>query len=144
MGMTGVLEIKDSIVFPARVESIPEISDYVSQRAEQAALHPKQIVHLQVAIDEVVANICLYAYQQPPGELTVRVASGQGRFAVDFVDEGVPFDPLTAEEPEISADIADRDVGGLGIFLVRRLIDEVHYRRDGSRNILTLVVHAHK
>ena len=60
-------EVKTKKVFPAKVEQIPEISDYVSEYAQKAELHPKQITHLQVAIDEVVANICHYAYQKPPG-----------------------------------------------------------------------------
>jgi serine/threonine-protein kinase RsbW len=137
-------EVKEKKVFPAKVELIPEISQYVSDYAEKAELHPKQIIHLQVAIDEVVANICHYAYQKPPGEVQVRIESGKGRFVVDFIDEGVPFDPLTVDEPDINADLADREVGGLGIFLVRRIIDEVHYKRDGGKNTLTLVLYAPK
>ncbi|MDD4170005.1 MAG: ATP-binding protein [Desulfotomaculaceae bacterium] len=137
-------EVKAKKVFPAKVALIPEISEYVSDCAEKAELHPKQVIHLQVAIDEVVANICHYAYQNPPGEVLVQIESGKGRFAVDFIDEGVPFDPLTVDEPDIDADIPDREVGGLGIFLVRRVIDEVHYKRDGIKNILTLVLYAPK
>ncbi|MGI6711868.1 MAG: ATP-binding protein [Bacillota bacterium] len=137
-------EVKEKKVFPAKVELIPQISEYVSGYAEKTKLHPKQIIHLKLAIDEVVANICQYAYQKPPGEVLVQVESGKGRFTVDFIDEGVPFDPLKVDEPDINADIADRKVGGLGIFLVRRLIDEVHYKRDGSKNILTLVLYAPK
>jgi serine/threonine-protein kinase RsbW len=137
-------EVKEKKVFPAKVELIPQISEYVSDYAEKTKLHPKQIIHLQLAIDEVVANICQYAYQKPPGEVLVQIESGKGRFAVDFIDEGVPFDPLTVDEPDINADIADREVGGLGIFLVRRVIDEVHYKRDGSKNILTVVLYAPK
>ena len=76
--------------------------------------------------------------------MLVQIESGEGRFAVDFSDEGVPFDPLAVDEPDINAEIADRDVGGLGIFLVRRIIYEVHYKRDEGRNHLTLVLYAHK
>lgn len=134
-------EARKRRVFPAKVELIPQIGEYVSEYAEKAQLHPKQIIHLQVAIDEVVSNICHYAYQKPPGEVLVQIESEEGRFVVDFIDEGLPFDPLTVDEPNINADTADRDVGGLGIFLVRRVIDEVHYKRDGGKNILTLVLY---
>jgi len=137
-------EVRDKKVFPAKVELIPKISEYVSDFAEKAGLHPKQVIHLQVAIDEVVANICHYAYQKPPGEVLVQIESGKGRFAVDFIDEGVPFDPLMVDEPDINADIAHRETGGLGIFLARRVIDEVHYKRDGSKNTFTLVLYAAK
>ncbi|MDD2421262.1 MAG: ATP-binding protein [Heliobacteriaceae bacterium] len=137
-------EVKKKKVFPAKVELIPEISEYVSDCAKKAELHPKQVIYLQVAIDEVVSNICHYAYQKPPGEVLVQIEAGKGQFAVGFIDEGVPFDPLTIDEPDINADLTDREVGGLGIFLVRRVIDEVHYKRDGDKNILTLVLYAPK
>ncbi len=138
-----VQEVKEqSMVFPARVDLIPEMVEHIADLAEQAELHPKQIIHLQLAVDEVMANICQYAYQKPPGEVLVQVESSQGRFVVDFIDEGIPFDPLTVEEPDIHASIVDREVGGLGIFLVRRVIDEVHYKREGSKNILSLVLYA--
>jgi len=138
-------EVREERIFPARVDQIPEIIEYVSGCAKMAGLHPKQIVHLQVAIDEVMANICQYAYQKPPGEVLVQIVLGEtGKFAVSFIDAGIPFDPLTAEEPDIDADIVERNAGGLGIFLVRRIIDEVHYQRDGTKNILTLVLYASK
>lgn len=135
-------EAKQRRVFLAKIEEIPQIGEYVSGYAEKAQLHPKQITYLQVAIDEVVSNICHYAYQKPPGEVLVQIESAEGRFVVDFIDEGIPFDPLTVDEPDTNADTADRDVGGLGVFLVRRVIDEVHYKRDGGKNILTLVMYA--
>ncbi len=137
-------EAREKKAFPAKMELIPEISKYVSDLAEKAGLHPKQVIHLQVAIDEVVANICHYAYQKPPGEVLVQIESGKGRFAVDFIDEGIPFDPLMVDEPDINADIAEREMGGLGIFLVRRVIDEVHYKRDKSKNVFTLVLYVPK
>ncbi|ATW27839.1 ATP-binding protein [Candidatus Formimonas warabiya] len=137
-------EVKEERVFPAQVDKIPEMIEYISACAEKAELHPKQVIHLELAVDEVVANICNYAYQNPPGEVLIHIRSGNGRFQVDFIDEGVPFDPLTLDEPDIKSDLADRKVGGLGIFLVRRFIDEVHYKREETKNILTLVLHAPK
>jgi serine/threonine-protein kinase RsbW len=97
-------------------------------------------MQLELAVEEAVVNICLYAYEVPPGELLVRIESGEERFVVDLIDEGVPFDPLAVEEPDLRAPAEERKVGGLGIFLVRRVMDEVAYRRDGSSNILRLVI----
>lgn len=139
-----MLGIEEKKIFPAKIDQIPDITEYVSGFAQDANLHPKQLIHLQVAIDEVVANICQYAYQKPPGEIMVNIESGEGKFTVDFIDEGIPFDPLSADEPDINAEIAERDAGGLGIFLVRRLIDEVHYKREESKNTLTLVLYEPK
>ena len=97
-------------------------------------------MQLELAVEEAVVNICLYAYEVPPGELLVRVDSAEGQFVVELIDEGVPFDPLGVEEPDLVAPAGERQVGGLGIFLVRRVMDEVAYRRDGSSNILRLVI----
>ena len=137
-------ELKGKRVFPAKVETIRDISDYILGFAEKAELHPKQLIHLQVAIDEVVANICQYAYKKPPGEISVEVESRKGKFVVDFIDEGIPFDPLTIDEPDLNADVAARQLGGLGIFLIRRIMSEVHYKRDRNKNILSLVLDAPK
>lgn len=134
-------EAKKQKVFQAKIEMIPQITEYISEHAEKAQLHLKQITFLQVAIDEVVSNICRYAYQMPPGEILVQIESVAGKFIIDFIDEGLLFDPLTAEEPDITANLDERAAGGLGIFLVRRVIDEVHYKREGNKNILTLVLY---
>jgi anti-sigma regulatory factor (Ser/Thr protein kinase) len=127
-------------VFPATVEEIPQMIDYVSYLAEAVGMHPRRVLQLQLAVEEAVMNTCSYAYQVPPGEILVRVYSEESRFAVELVDEGIPFDPLAAEEPDTKAAIEDRQIGGLGILLIRRTMDEVHYRREGNKNILVLGV----
>ncbi len=134
--MTGAAER----VFPAQMEHIPEMIVFVSTMAESMDVHPKRVMQLELAVEEAVVNICQYAYKVPPGDLVIRVTKEENRFIVVFVDDGVPFDPLALETPDIKADIEDRDIGGLGIFLIRRIMGEVHYKRQGTQNILTLVV----
>jgi serine/threonine-protein kinase RsbW len=130
----------DERVFEATTDTIPEVIAFIAGQAEAWGLHPQRLMQLELAVEEAVVNICLYAYEVPPGELIVRVESGEERFVVDLVDEGVPFDPLAVDEPDLRAPAEERQVGGLGIFLVRRVMDEVAYRRDGSSNILRLVI----
>ncbi len=127
-------------VFAARTEAVPDIIALIAGEASVWGLHPRRLMQLELAVEEAVVNICLYAYEVPPGELLVRVAPEDERFVVELVDEGVPFDPLEAEEPDVLGGVEDRPVGGLGIFLVRRVMDEVAYVRDGSRNVLRLVI----
>jgi serine/threonine-protein kinase RsbW len=127
-------------VFPANVEEVPVVVEHVSGLAEMAGVHPKRIMHLELAVEEAVMNICSYAYQKPPGTVTVRVSSENDRLTVQLIDEGVPFDPLALEEPDINAKLEDRKIGGLGVLLIRRVMDEVHYQRKGSSNILTMVM----
>ena len=127
-------------VFEAKTEAIPEVIAFIAGEAGAWGLHPQRLMQLELAVEEAVVNICLYAYEVPPGELLVRVDSGEERFLVELVDEGVPFDPLAVEEPDLRAPAGERQIGGLGIFLVRRVMDEVAYNRDGSSNILRLVI----
>jgi len=127
-------------VFPATVDAVPDIIAQIAGAAGAWGLHPRRLMQLELAVEEAVVNICLYAYEVPPGELLVRIEPGESRFVVELIDEGVPFDPLAVEDPEVHAGAADRAIGGLGIFLVRRVMDEVAYLRDGSRNILKLVI----
>jgi len=127
-------------VFAAEVERIPDVIALIAGEAGAWGLHPRRLMQLELAVEEAVVNICLYAYEVPPGELLVRIEPGETRFVVELIDEGVPFDPLAVEEPDVRIDAADRPIGGLGIFLVRRVMDEVSYLRDGTRNILRLVI----
>lgn len=126
--------------FAGRVGEIPDVITFIDGLAGEWGLHPHRLQQLELAVEEVVVNICEYAYKVPPGEFTVRVEPGDTRFAVEVIDEGVPFDPLALEEPDLRAKAAERPIGGLGILLVRRLMDEVAYRREGTRNVLTLVI----
>jgi len=127
-------------VFEATTDTIPEVIGFIAGEAGVWGLHPQRLMQLELAVEEAVVNICLYAYEVPPGELLIRVESGAAQFVVELIDEGVPFDPLGVDEPDLRAPAGERQVGGLGIFLVRRVMDEVAYRRDGASNILRLVI----
>jgi serine/threonine-protein kinase RsbW len=125
--------------YDARVDIIPDVMVFISAEAEAWGLHPQQLLQMELAVEEAVVNICNYAYEVPPGELFVRIHAGE-RFVVELVDEGVPFDPLAIEEPDLRAAASERQIGGLGLVLVRRMMDEVAYRREGRHNVLSMVI----
>jgi anti-sigma regulatory factor (Ser/Thr protein kinase) len=127
--------------FPGTVAVVPDVIAFIGIPATAWGLHPRRLRQLELAVEEVVVNICEYAYEVPPGEFTVSVDPGESSLIVEIVDEGVPFDPLSVEEPDLRAHAAERPVGGLGILLMRRVMDQVTYRREGPRNILSLVIH---
>ena len=131
-------------IFPAQVNEIPPMLEFVCQQAESAGIHPKRIMHLQLAIEESAVNIASYAYEIPPGEILVRVEEDTKQFKVDLIDTGVPFDPLSVTEPDLEAGIDEREIGGLGILFIRRVMDEVHYSRIEDKNIVSLVVYKAK
>lgn len=126
--------------FVASIENIPQMVAFVADTAAAAGVHPRRVMHLELATEEAVTNICNYAYEVPPGQVWIRISQATGTVRVDFIDDGVPFDPLAADAPDIQSDLEKREIGGLGIFLIRRVLDEVHYSRRDDQNILTLVV----
>ena len=126
--------------FAASIETIPDIVGFVSETAAAMGVHPKRVMHLELAVEEAAVNICSYAYEIPPGEVTIRISRETEVVRIELIDVGVPFDPLAADAPDIKSELENREVGGLGIFLIRRMLDEVHYSRSGNRNILSLAV----
>ena len=95
-----------------------------------------------LVIDELVQNVIDYGYEDHEASASVFIDSDTERIVIEIIDSGKPFDPLTeAPEPDISSAIEDRPIGGLGVFFVRTLMDEVTYQRDSNRNHLTMMVH---
>ena len=101
----------------------------------------KAQMQIDIAIDEIMANISLYAYAPDTGPVEVRFSyDAESRTAaITFVDRGTPFDPLQRAEPDTSLSAEERQIGGLGIFLVRKTMDGMKYRRESGQNILTIL-----
>ena len=97
-------------------------------------------MQIRVAIDELVSNVVRYAYAPDTGNITVCFDfEEQDRTAVlTFIDEGIPYDPLQNREPDVSLPAEKREIGGLGIFLVRKTMDGMAYRRENGKNVLTI------
>ncbi len=126
--------------FVASLETIPAMMEFVSDTAAAFGVHRKRIMHLELAVEEAAANICSYAYEIPPGEVTVKISREIELVRIELIDSGVPFDPMTMETPDLKAELESRQVGGLGVFLIRRMLDDVHYSRCGTKNVLSLAV----
>ncbi len=135
------LPVEKQRTFEARVDLVPRIVEWIEGVAEEAGLHPRQQQHLALSTEEAVMNICSYAYKIPPGEVAIQVSSTPERCRVIFRDRGIPFDPFSLEEPDLGASMEDREIGGLGILLMRRVMDEVHYTREGDENLLRFEIY---
>ena len=96
--------------------------------------------HIKLSLEEVVMNVISYAYEdEGVHEFEVRVKSDSNRVVIDVIDDGRPFDPLhEAAEPDVDAPLEARHIGGLGVFFVKTLMDDVEYRRENDRNRLTM------
>ena len=124
----------------AQISHIPDVTGFVDGQLEQLGAGLKQQMAIDVAMDELFTNIASYAYPASAGSVTVRFDfDPSDRSAViTLIDSGIPFNPLEKPDPDITLPAEKREIGGLGIFLVKKTMDEVTYRREGDRNVLTI------
>lgn len=124
----------------AIVKQIETVTEFVNAELEKMDCPMKARIQLDIAIDEIVSNIAYYAYGEKTGTVTVRIEALQEENGVQlmFLDSGVPYDPLTRQDPDISAEIEEREEGGLGIFLVRKTMDDMKYEYKDGQNCLTI------
>ena len=101
--------------------------------------HARRIKQIELAAEEALVNIFRYAYPEEAGEVGVCCRlEDDARLIIEIFDNGVPFNPLSLSEPDLTADASDREIGGLGVFFIREMADDVQYHRDGTNNILRL------
>ena len=94
---------------------------------------------LELAVEEAITNVIAHGFRGQGGGVDVICRATRGIVEVQIEDSAPPFDPLSLPEPDLTADIEDRDIGGLGIFLIRQVMDEIVYRYENGKNILVLV-----
>ena len=128
------------ITLAATVENIEVVTDFVNEQLEAIECPMKAQMLIGIAIDELFGNIAHYAYTPDVGEATVRVEVTENPLSVviTFIDGGVPYDPLAAAEPDTSLSAEDRAIGGLGIFMVKKSMDDIAYRYENGKNILSI------
>ena len=99
----------------------------------------KLTFQLELVIEEIFVNIVEYAYEDV-GEITIKyeICDNPLRFKIVFIDKGIKFNPLELDSPDTSLDIDKRDIGGLGVFLVRKNVDNINYKYEDNQNILTI------
>lgn len=132
-----------SLRVPARGEFLESLQSYVLQEATAAGASDGILFRIELAIEEALTNIIKYAYAEKVGEVEVDCSTGpSSTFMVAIRDWGVPFNPLCCVEPDISQDFADRPVGGLGIYLIRKIADRVTYcpLEDGNQITLSFLL----
>jgi serine/threonine-protein kinase RsbW len=129
------------ITLPAQLDSLSGGLTLVVECAIAAGFPQARITEIELAVEEALANICLYAYPDSSGEVEVRCGWDETQhFLIELIDTGVPFDLLSMPAPDLTLDTAQRQIGGYGIPLILALMDHVTYHREGERNILRLAV----
>jgi len=127
-------------IIPARIDCLDDATGFVEKIADSASFPEEKKLQIHLAVEEIFVNIASYAYPSGEGEaeLCCELLSDPVRIRITFSDSGEPFDPLAREDADTSeAALIERD-GGLGILLVKKLMDSVSYRYAGGRNVLTI------
>ena len=128
------------LTIAATVENIETVTDFVNEQLEALDCPMKAQMQIDIAIDELFGNIAHYAYNPEVGSATVRVEVIEDPLAViiTFIDKGIPYDPLAKADPDITLSVEERDIGGLGIFMVKKSMDEITYEYKDGQNILKI------
>ncbi|MBO4406315.1 MAG: anti-sigma factor antagonist [Clostridia bacterium] len=145
--LLSLLEKTDELTFSlqemeieAVTENLQEVQAFVNERLEAADCPAKAKMQIALAVEEIFINIASYAYAPDKGKATVRVEVSEDPVSVTitFVDHGVPYDPLAKEDPDVGLSADEREVGGLGIFMTKKVMDDVSYSYKDGQNVLTL------
>ncbi len=128
------------LMIDATIENIEAVIAFVNEQLEAFDCPIKSKTQIDIAIDELFGNIAQYAYNPDVGPVTVRVEVTDSPITViiTFIDNGVPYDPLKKEDPNITLSAEEREIGGLGIYLVKKSMDDISYEYKDGQNILTI------
>ena len=124
----------------AEIENVDLLTDFVNEQLEGMDCSMKAMTQIDIALDELFSNVCHYAYGDGVGFVTVYVEElfDNNSVRITLADSGIPFDPLAHEDPDISLGLKEREIGGLGIFMVKRTMDDVSYEYKDGLNMLTV------
>ncbi len=147
----------DTLIVDAKEEALDEINDFLTERLEEAGCDSKAQFQIELAVEEIFVNIMSYAYEDPEGQEKAKAQAQDGKDSlwgkvrvccemtedpvtvkIQFLDGGIPFDPLQAEEADTSGKMFMERVGGFGIHLVKETMDGVEYKYENGTNILTI------
>ncbi|MGE5463072.1 MAG: ATP-binding protein [Syntrophothermus sp.] len=130
-----------SVRFAAKFEYLDEIREFVGAVARGGGFSDKDVYNIQLATDEAASNMIEHSYENiPDGVIDLSCGMEGDKIRIVLIDYGEPFDPSIIPMPDLKADLSDRKIGGLGIFLMRKLMDEVHYEPKADKsNVLTMI-----
>jgi len=130
----------ESIVVPAHLKSLQKSVTFVSSFTGNLGFDHRRLSEIELCVEEILVNIFNYAYPGEPGEVEIFCSSSPGgTLTIKIVDSGIPFNILSSNDPDISLNIDERHIGGLGIYFVKQLMDRVEYSRENNKNVLLLI-----
>jgi len=133
------LERSFELTLKAEISEIPRVSAALENVMQVHSFSKEEILDTQLAVEEVVTNVIMHGYGGRAGEIRIMCHATRGIIEIQIEDTAPLFNPLSVADPDFTTDIQDRRMGGLGIFLIRRVMDDVMYRNDQGKNILILI-----
>ena len=132
------------IIIKNEIAELERVAVFVEEVSQLLSLDSETTMNLNLALEEVVSNVILYAYPQKIGEnIIIKASSDDNILVFTITDKGDEFDPTKVEDADITLAAEDREIGGLGIFIVKNIMNEVTYQRLDGKNILTLKKNIH-
>ena len=126
----------EELLVEAKLENMDTVVDFINARLVDC--NKKTQNQIGIAVDEVFSNIVHYAYTPEVGKAIVRIAVDSEVIAIEFEDNGIEYNPLFEKEPDITSSVEEREISGLGVFMLKNIMDSVEYKRKNSKNILTI------
>ena len=137
--MSNKKDDKDEKSFKANNQELSHVQEFVQKVLQRYGCNDKTIMQINLVIEEVFVNIASYAYQNDDGTCKVIVDyDGVKQVMITFEDNGIPFNPLEKENPDITLSAEKREVGGLGIFITKQIMDQVEYIYENQKNVLKM------
>lgn len=122
----------------ARTEYLDKVLEFVDGLLEEKNCTMRAQLELDIAVEELFVNIASYAYRPKEGPVTIQVSFEENIVSIVFIDGGKPYNPWEKEDPDITLSVEERQIGGLGIYLVKNTMNQVDYRYEDEKNILTI------
>ena len=128
------------LTLDAKIENVDEVIEFVNKELDAFACTSKAKTEIDIAVDELFANIANYAYNPNVGTATIQIEKSNeaDNVIITFIDKGTPFDPLIKKDPNITLSAEERQIGGLGIYIVKKTMDKVEYEYKNNQNILRI------
>ena len=132
--------MEKQIVLQNKISEIPKLAEFIEGIGQELNLPVESVFNLNLALEEAVTNIIFYAYPKDEIHL-IDIHAESDKFQLEFriIDNGKPFDPTKVPDVDVSLSAEEREIGGLGIFLLRKMMDNIYYQRVGDKNVLTLI-----
>ena len=122
----------------AETENLDHLIEFINALLEEKNCPMYKVMELDIAVEELFVNIAHYAYKPNRGDTTIQIDFEEEYVIITFMDGGIPYNPWEREDPDTTLSLEDRKIGGLGVFMVKNSMDEVGYRHENGKNVVTI------